>query len=264
MNISITRPRPLRPVLALLHPRRFLTPMLWAVAIGGVLGALGAWQYGLPKWAITATVIACWLPVMIAKWPAELPRLGVVITLLSVLLTTQGLHTLEHVAQWVQNHALFWTLRESNGFLSPLNAEWVHFVWNVYVLTAVFALVFGGMRNPFGWVLLAVAFFHTIEHTYMFVRYQMVLAELQQLNVGGISAQGLPGIFGRDGWLARSQLTQDTFLCSIPGLTTATRLDVHFWWNVLEMTLLAIAAHLHLRASALFSDGSLQPPNKIV
>ncbi len=262
MNVTLQKTVPVAgsPVLVLLNPRQFAGPMLWALALGGVVASLGAWRFDLPKWAMTAIVIGFWLPVMAAKWKAELPKLGLVLTLVSVLLTTQSLHTLEHVAQWVQYHLFFWTLRESNGFLSPLNAEWVHFVWNVYVLAAVFALVIGGMRNPFAWLLLGVAFFHTIEHTYMFVRYQMVLLELQQLGVGtGVTAQGLPGILGRDGWLARSTFTQGTFLCSLPGLTTATRLDVHFWWNVLEMVTLAAAAHVHLQRSSIKVHDSFQP-----
>ena len=31
------------------------------------------------------------------------------------------------------------------------------------------------------------------------------------------------------------------------GLTTAVRLDVHFWWNALEMALLLMAGHVYLR-----------------
>jgi len=63
-----------------------------------------------------------------------------------------------------------------------------------------------------------------------------------------VTAQGLPGIIGRDGWLARSVVTQGTFLCTLPGLTTAMRLDVHFWWNLIEMSLLLIAGSLFLRS----------------
>jgi hypothetical protein len=76
-----------------------------------------------------------------------------------------------------------------------------------------------------------------------------VLNELGQLGVTGITAQGLPGILGRDGWLARSELTRGTFLCNLPGLTTASRLDVHFWWNVGETALLLLAGHSYLRGA---------------
>jgi hypothetical protein len=67
------------------------------------------------------------------------------------------------------------------------------------------------------------------------------------MGVTSITAQGLPGVLGRDGWLARSQATQGTFLCRLPGVTTANRLDVHFWWNMGEIGLLLIAADRFLR-----------------
>jgi hypothetical protein len=63
-----------------------------------------------------------------------------------------------------------------------------------------------------------------------------------------VTAQGLPGIIGRDGWLARSPITQGTFICTLPGLTTAMRLDVHFWWNTIEMALLLCAGSLFPRS----------------
>jgi hypothetical protein len=149
----------------------------------------------------------------------------------------------------VQFHVLHWTARASSGLLSPANAEWVHFVWNWLVLITVVALMRGGMRGVWTWALLAWSAAHTFEHTYMFVRHLIVLHELGQLGVGGIPAQGLPGILGRDGWLVRSELTRGTFLCNLPGLTTANRLDVHFWWNVGETALLLLAGHTYLRGA---------------
>ena len=74
------------------------------------------------------------------------------------------------------------------------------------------------------------------------------MADLRQMGVTGVTAQGLPGVLGRDGWLVRSAVTQDTFLCRLPAVTTATRLDVHFWWNMGELALLLPAAHSFLRA----------------
>jgi hypothetical protein len=91
----------------------------------------------------------------------------------------------------------------------------------------------------------------------MFIRYLLVLDELKNMGITTITAQGLPGILGQGGWLARSALTQGTFLARLPGLTTALRLDVHFWWNVGEMSLLVFAAHTYLKK--LFSR--LSPTN---
>jgi hypothetical protein len=42
-------------------------------------------------------------------------------------------------------------------------------------------------------------------------------------------------------------VTQGTFICRMPGLTTAVRLDVHFWWNITETLLLQMAGHFYLR-----------------
>jgi hypothetical protein len=73
-------------------------------------------------------------------------------------------------------------------------------------------------------------------------------ADLARMGFPSVSAQGLPGVFGRDGWLARSPATQGTLFCRLPGFTTATRIDVHFWWNAGEIVLLLAAAHVFLRA----------------
>jgi hypothetical protein len=124
----------------------------------------------------------------------------------------------------------------------------VHFVWNWLVLFVVIALVRGGIRNGWAIALLVVATAHTLEHTYLFIRYLQVLSDLHQMDIYNVTAQGLPGILGRDGWLARSPATKGTFLCTLPGLTTAMRLDVHFWWNVIEMSLLLCAGSLFLRS----------------
>jgi hypothetical protein len=253
MNQAMTMraaPAPLTgyfPVLQLLHPRRYSLAALISLVIGLVLGIAAMRFGGVQRWVATSIVILVMLPVAVLKFRDDRLRYGATIMLMSILLTAQGAHTIEHIVQWVQYHLMYWTMRQSNGLLSAANAEWVHFVWNWGVLLIVLALVRGGMRNGWAFVLLGITIAHTFEHTYMFVRHLQVLAELQQLGVTNLTAQGLPGILGRDGWLARSIFTQGTFLCTIPGLTTATRLDVHFWWNVIEMSLLLAAGHVFLR-----------------
>jgi hypothetical protein len=95
-------------------------------------------------------------------------------------------------------------------------------------------------------LLLLWASAHTFEHTYLFVRHLQVLDDLRRMGVSGVTAQGLPGIFGQDGWLERSPITQGTFLCTLPGFTTAPRLDVHFWWNIGETALMIPAANTYM------------------
>jgi hypothetical protein len=125
---------------------------------------------------------------------------------LSILVTAQGLHTIEHLVQWAQYNLLFLTMRQSNGLLSPANAEWVHFTWNWLVLIVVAALMVGGMRGGWMWLLLIVAGFHTIEHSYTFIRYQMILSELTAMDVLNATAhRGCPASSGAmAGWRAAS------------------------------------------------------------
>ncbi|HRW51010.1 MAG TPA: hypothetical protein P5333_26000, partial [Caldilinea sp.] len=224
------------PLLRLLNPKQYTRVVLISLAVGLIASYAAVALGWLPLWGATAMTLLILFPAGVLKWRDDRRRYGTTIMILSILLTAQGLHTVEHLVQWAQYHILYLTMRQSNGLLSPANAEWVHFTWNWLVLIAVVVLMARGMRNGWMWALLAVALFHTIEHSYTFIRYQMILRELTAMDVLNATAQGLPGIVGRDGWLARSEWTRGTWICTIPGLTTAVRLDIHFWWNVLEMT----------------------------
>ena len=236
------------PLVALLNPGRLAPVVAISFAVGLAVG-WSAYQFlGLPIWSITAITLLALLPVGVVKWRGDLRLYGPTVMLLSIILVAQGTHTIEHIVQWIQYYILNKPARQSTGLLSAANAEWVHFVWNWVVLIVVLGLVRGGMRNVWAALLLAVTTAHTLEHTYLFVRHLMVLSELHQMNIFNVTAQGLPGILGRDGWLARSTLTQNTFLCTLPGLTTAMRLDVHFWWNVIETSLMLIAGSVFLRS----------------
>lgn len=233
-------------LVALLHPReqtRFVLCMLGSSLL--VAAAAMRWL-GWPLWGATATVLVLMLLPGVAKWRVDRRRYGWAVMVLSILVAAQGLHSIEHLIQWIQYHLLHFTPRQSNGLLSAANAEWVHFVWNWTVLLVLLVLLYGRVRNIWFYLLLCWTMAHTFEHTYMFVRHLDVLAELRRMGVQSITAQGLPGILGRDGWLARSAVTQGTFFCRLPGVTTATRLDVHFWWNTGETILMVLAANSFL------------------
>ncbi|MCB0129423.1 MAG: hypothetical protein KDD78_01180 [Caldilineaceae bacterium] len=242
------------PLWRLLHPRSHAWAAVISFSVGLIVSMALIRIWSLPLWVSTAVVLLALLPVGIRKWHEDRQLWGSTVMWLSILLTVQGVHTIEHFAQWTQYHIFYWTMRESNGLLSPANAEWVHFVWNWAVLIVVVVLMRGGMRNGWAWLLLAVAVFHTAEHSYTFIRYQLIFGELRRLGLIEITPQGLAGIVGRDGWLARNEWTRGSILCSVPGLTTAIRLDIHFWWNALEMGCLMLAGHIYLRRLPAFSD----------
>jgi hypothetical protein len=247
MAISKFNYPPRFPVLALLHPRE-RTSLAVALSAAGVLGwGIAVWLLRVPVWMASAGVLALLLIPGMLKWRDDLRRHGPTIMALSVLLAAQGFHTIEHTSQLIQFHVLKWAPFASTGLISAANAEWIHFVWNWAVVAAIAFLLRGGMRNIWAWLLLAWATAHALEHAYLFARYLDMRAELARLGFASLSAQGLPGVLGRDGWLAKDPATQGTFLCRLPGLTSATRLDVHFWWNAGEIVLLLAAAHIFLR-----------------
>lgn len=244
MSASISTNPPSPGVLHYLLPERFwLMCGLGAVAV--LMGIYGI-ATGLPLWRAALPGTFLFSAAVLVRWYHDRTRYGPVIALMVALLTFQGGHGLEHVAQWVQYHLLGYTARASSGLISAANSEWVHFLWNWGVLIVMLRMFWLGMRNPWAYVMLFWSIAHTGEHTYLFVRHLEVLQILKRFGEAGITAQGLPGIFGNDGWLARSPVTAGTWVCTIPGLTTATRLDVHFWWNVGETILLMLAAYTHI------------------
>lgn len=234
--------RPTWPLLELLDPREQTRALLILAAVGVTAGAVGVRWWGLPLWGATVAVLLLLLLPAILKWRGDLHRFGATAMVISILLTMQGFHSIEHAAQLIEYHLLNWPIRVSSGLISAANAEWIHFIWNWTVLLIAAYLLRAGMRNPWAWLLLAWSLAHSLEHTYLFVRYLETLGELRRMGVTNVPAQGLPGVLGRDGWLASSTATQGTFLCRLPGLTTAPRLDIHFWWNTGETTLMILAA----------------------
>jgi hypothetical protein len=242
-TLQPNRPARLVPILELLDPHDQTRTILVLLAAGVAAAAVGMRWWGVQLWVATVAVLLLLLPPAVRKWREDLRRFGETAMVMSVLLAMQGFHSIEHAAQLIEYHLLGWPMRTSSGLISAANAEWVHFVWNWIVLLVVGYLVIRGVRNPWAWLLLAWSFAHTLEHTYLFVRYIAVLDELGRIGAGNVPAQGLPGIFGRDGWLATSTVTQGSFLCRLPGITTVVRLDVHFWWNTGETLLMILAAN---------------------
>lgn len=237
------------PLLTLLHPRTQSRLLVVLLIVGVLLSSLGVTQIGLPVWLVAMMTLVLLLYPAVRKWRDDEHRWGIAVMVLSILLTLQGFHTVEHIIQWSQFHLLGWPAKASSGLISPANAEVVHFVWNWAVLCAVIYLVRVGMRNVWAWLLLAWALAHTLEHTYLFAQYLQEVARLTSLGQPISQAQGLPGVLGKGGWLAARQGTPGLlgFVCTLaPPLTTAPRLDIHFWWNAGETVLLLSAAHMYL------------------
>jgi hypothetical protein len=226
-------------------PLRYLALLIAGVAIGA---ALVAWL-GMPLWGASVLVLTLLAWPTARTWRTVAARFGMPFMVVSVLLYLQGFHTIEHIVQFLQLHLLAWPPRQATGLLSGLNVEIVHFVWNWSVLlVAVYLLRSGlrsGPRNLWGVLFLAWALAHTLEHTYLM--YQYLAAVRVLLATGGslAFAEGLPGVLGRSGWLAANQDTSAIagLICQlVPANLVTPRLDIHFWWNVGETTLLLAVA----------------------
>lgn len=246
----VTTPPPVVrfPILALLHPGEHmrLVAVCGTIAFGGAIVSRTVFHWVL--WQAVALVLVVMIVPAAIKWRADARRFGATAAIAGALITVQGLHAIEHITQWVQRHILHEPLRQANGLLSPANSEWVHFIWNWGVIVAVVLLMFRGMRGFFGWALFVWALAHSLEHTYMFVRFLQVSAELRSLGFDDVTAQGLPGVAGRGGWLDLDAGPKLQLICGFPFVTTADRVDTHFVWNTGEIVLVLPAVHALLRS----------------
>ncbi len=240
-------------LFTLIDPRRRTRPLLFALIFGFLLGGLLMVTAGMPLSGATLLTLGLLAYPACLKWRDDLTRWGAPLTALSVLLALQGFHTVEHIAQYVQFHYLKWPGKAAGGLLAAANVETVHFVWNWAVCLTVLWVVKQGLRHPWGYLLFAWSFAHSLEHTYLFIRYLDAVLVLWSQDVSLAFAQGLPGILGRHGWLETSgwQYAPTAFLCQLaPPLVAAPRISVHFWWNIGEVVLLLPFAHAVMRRQA--------------
>lgn len=227
------------PLVTLLHPRKRLPVALVSFSLAFLIWAflVGQSQLSLSSSSLIALGVIA-VPVGLKLFD-DAQSWGLGATVLSSLLILQGLHTLEHLAQVFQYYVLGWTANQALGLITQANLEWIHFSWNWLVWAGIVFLFVRGLRNPWAWALLIWASLHSAEHTYLLFRYFRVAAELKTLGLPVFeAAQSLPGVLGKDGLLSLSSLCG-----TIPGLTTASRTAVHFWWNFGEVALLLLAAH---------------------
>ncbi len=186
-------------------PRRVL--VLTTIAAVAVVG-FGVVQ-GWPAWGIVSAGLAPWVPVFLFEIDWARRHYGW-LALFYVLVVTQGGHVVEHIVQVTQIHVVGTPPKQARGVFGALDLEWVHFVWNTWVLVAVALLVVRFRRNPWLWATLAFAAWHEAEHAYLITKY---------------IATGMPGHSG----LAAMG---GTFGGGLP----IARPDLHFFYNVIETT----------------------------
>ena len=108
---------------------------------------------------------------------------------------------------------------DARGILGTLDIEWVHFVWNTWVLLAMLVLVWRFRWNRWLWLTALLSGWHEIEHIYIFLFVYLPT---------GIS--GTPGLLAQGG--------------AIAGGLPIPRPDLHFLYNLVE-TIPLVLAFLH-------------------
>jgi hypothetical protein len=144
------------------------------------------------------------------------------LALFYVLVVTQTGHFLEHVTQMIQIHILSLSGPDARGIFGTFDIEWVHFVWNMWVLLAVVVLLFRYPENKWLWLTAVLSTWHAIEHAYIFSVY---------LSTG---LSGTPGLLAQGG----------TLFGGLP----LTRPDLHFFYNLIETVPLITAFLQQARA----------------
>ncbi len=188
-------------------------PFILLTAVISV-GLVTTFWLGWAIWQVAILVILAWLPLFFLKTVSIQRQYGW-LAFFFILVVTQGAHVLEHVAQMVQIHLLGLSGLQARGILGMLDIEWVHFIWNAWVLLCAVLLVFLFRKNPWLWVLLVIAVWHEIEHVSIMSVF---------LRTGHV---GAPGLLARGG--------------AIGGGLPLSRPDLHFYYNLLEELVLIIA-----------------------
>ena len=143
------------------------------------------------------------------------------IAFFGMVVASQIGHAAEHVAQIVQIHGFGLRAAAARGMLSAFDSEWVHYLWNGWILIAVAALLVVHPRNRWLWIAAAFSAWHALEHAYLLSGYL----------VTGLSGQ--PGLLASGGLVAG-------------GLPLA-RPELHLAYNLAELIPLAFAFRVALR-----------------
>jgi hypothetical protein len=167
-----------------------------------------------PLWAVGLGGALLWFPIL-ALDMAWMVRSYQWLALFYLLVVTQLGHFGEHVAQMVQIHWLGLSGPDARGIVGTLDIEWVHFVWNGWVLVAVLVLLRHFRANGWLWLTAVLAAWHGTEHVYI----------LSQYLASGVA--GGPGLLAQGGALGGGLLI--------------TRPDLHFVYNLLETAPLVLA-----------------------
>jgi len=173
--------------------KQFFFILLVASCVFSALLIFAFWVDGWAVWLLGLLVIAAWMPLIFSTMGKIFPK-SAGLALLYVLVMFQGAHMIEHLAQMYELHILGWPGPKAQGIIGFLNIEWVHLVWNTWVLAMVGLLLFIYRRNWWLWALCIFAIYHEAEHVYIVSIYVRtgIAGNPGLLAKGGLIGGGLP------------------------------------------------------------------------
>lgn len=199
-----------------------LTPLV-LVAIPAV-PVLAAWAGYEGHWSSTATGLAALIPM----WALIVPAVvwvnrvyGVWLGFFAVVALPQLGHMGEHIGQMVQIHWLGAPPPKAHGAVGALDIEWVHFLWNFWVLVGVGILIMRFRTNPWLWASALIGAWHFAEHVVIMIAFW------------DTGKPGDPGLLAKGG--------------DIGGGVNLIRPDLHFIYNLIMTVPLMIAFAWQIR-----------------
>jgi hypothetical protein len=231
--------------------------VVWLPTFVGACLFAAAWSTKSPgimnAAAGVSTVGLAWVPVAMAM-QRRLATMSRGKLLLGLVLIVQGMHTVEHLVQIIESYRLDFPPVRSLGIVSSLNVEWVHFGWNWLAWAGMAIAWFLGVRSWAMTLLFAWLTAHSLEHTYMLVRYLEVMRQMDRLKLPKLgSSEVLPGVLGRDGWISLHAPATRKWLGP---LTSAPRVAIHLWWNVGEVAFLILACSVKAKSERVLEIAS--------
>lgn len=140
-------------------------PVILITCVASVALVTTFWL-GWAIWLVAILVALAWFP-LIGLMTRTISQDSRYLGFFFILVVTQGGHFIEHLAQMSQIYILGIPAMEAHGLIGTLDIEWVHFIWNSWVLIYAIFLLYYGRKNPWLWALLILALWHEAEHVYI-------------------------------------------------------------------------------------------------
>jgi hypothetical protein len=187
-------------------------PVVMVTCVASAVMVTTFWL-GWAIWLVAILVALAWFP-LIGLMTRTISRDSRYLGFFFILVVTQGGHFIEHSAQMIQIYLLGIPAMEAHGLIGALDIEWVHLIWNSWVLIYGIFLLYFGRKNPWLWGLLVLALWHEAEHIYIIDCY---------LKTG---MAGNPGLLARGG--------------ALWGGLPIIRPNLHFLYTLIEESLIIL------------------------